>query len=154
MLIFCDLNHSLVEKVRALGIESYCDDYFRKSTEIPQAVLMTASNPQFSMGGGLDAKFAEYFPYYCQMKQMRGGGNERLGNIVFAVTVGNDYRANKEMVTSAIKYALEATKEGETLVLSGVGTGIGANGNFTEDDFIDILRGLCQEKTIIIQKRQ
>ena len=138
-IIFVDLNYNLVEKVRELGVEAYHDDYFRRSTEIPQAVLMTASNPQFSMGGGLDAKFAEYFPYYCQIKRIRGRGNERIGNIVFAVTVDNQFRASKEMVKSAIKYALEATQEGETLVLSGVGTGIGGmNG----DDFVEILKDL------------
>jgi hypothetical protein len=103
---------------------------------------MTASNPHFSMGGGLDAKFLEYFPYYCKVKQIKGGGNERIGNIIFAVTVGSDFKATKELVKEAIQFAIDNTDEGETLLLSGVGTGIGANGNFTEDDFVEVLKSL------------
>jgi len=138
-IIFCDLNSHLVEKVRELGIESYCDDYFRKSTEIPRAVLMTASNPQFSFGGGIDAKFAKYFPYYCQMKQLRGGGNERIGNACFTVSVNNDFRATKELVKNAIQFAIDNTGEDETLVLMGIGTAIG---QMTPDDFLEILKEL------------
>jgi hypothetical protein len=142
MIKFCDLNHNLVTKVRDLGIESVQNDYFNESVNTPRAVLMTASNPHFSMGGGLDAKFLEYFPYYCKVKQIKGGGNERIGNIIFAVTVGSDFKATKELVKEAIQFAIDNTDEGETLLLSGVGTGIGANGNFTEDDFVEVLKSL------------
>lgn len=140
MIIFCDLNNSLVEKVRAVGIESYHDDYFRRASEIQRAVMMTASNPQFTFGGGIDAIFTENFPYYCQLKKMRRvRGMERIGNIVFAITVNNDYKADKETVKKAIQFALDNTYEGETLVLSGVGTGIGG---LSEDDFVEILSSI------------
>jgi len=136
---FIDLNNSLVEKVRELGIKAEHGDYFRNALDIPRHVLMTASNPQFSMGGGLDAKFADHFPYYCTIKRLKGGGNERIGNIIFAITVNNNYQATKDMVKKAIEFAIENTAENETLCLSGVGTGIGG---LSEEDFIDVLKEL------------
>lgn len=143
-IIFVDLNNNLVTKVKALGIESCCDDYFRKLLEIPQAVLMTASNPHFSFGGGIDAKFAEYFPYYCKVKQTIGGKMERIGNIVFAITVDSNFKADKETVRKAINFALSKTYRDETLVLSGVGTGIGG---MSDDDFVEILKELLTNES-------
>ena len=134
---FCDLNHLLVEKVKDLGIESVQNDYFNESVDTERAVLITASNPHFSFGGGIDAKFAEYFPYYCRMKQLKGGGNERIGNICFCVTVDKTFKATKEIVKEAIQFALDNTYEGETLLLSGVGTGIGG---LDIETFVSILK--------------
>ena len=141
-IYFIDLNNSLVEKVSGLSIKAEHGDYFRNSLDIPHAVLMTASNPQFSFGGGIDAKFAEYFPYYCQMKRYRGGGNERIGNIVFSITVDNNYRATKELIKYAIIFALSQLCKDETLILSGIGTGIGG---LSEDDFCEVLKLVLEE---------
>ena len=48
----------------------------------------------------------------------------------------------KEQVKKAIQFAVDNTYEGETLLLSGVGTGIGKNNDFTEDDFVEVLKEL------------
>jgi hypothetical protein len=141
-LKFVDLNRTLVNKVQALGIEAKCADYFLESCRTPRPVLMTASNPNFTMGGGIDWHFKENYPHLVKFKQAKGGENERIGNIIFAVTVNEDLKADRETVKKAIEFALQETAENETLLLSGVGTGIGANGNFTEDDFIEVLKEL------------
>lgn len=135
-LKFVDLNHSLVEKVKDIGVEAECGDYFMTALSIPRHVLMTASNPNYTFGGGLDFYFRKHFPLYCEQKQFKKTGMERIGNIVFAETVDENLKATKEQVKKAVQFALDNTYEGETLVLSGVGTGIGC---MSEDKFVEIL---------------
>lgn len=139
MLKFCDLNNGLVEKVKEIGIKSVCADYFLEAAKTPYSVLITASNPNFTFGGGIDYHFKKNFPFYCQYKQQKGGGNERIGNINFCITVDETYKSNREMVKKAIEYGLTNLLEHETLLLSGLGTGIGG---LSEDEFVEILRGL------------
>lgn len=134
---FVDLNSNLVKMVSELGIESICSDYFLEAYKTPRPVLMTASNPRFTFGGGLDYIFTEHFPKLCQFKQIKGGEEERIANICFCITVGDDYKANKEIVKNAIQFAIDNTDENETLILSGVGTCIGGMSN---DEFIKILK--------------
>jgi hypothetical protein len=138
-IIFVDLNKSLVEKVKKLNIEATCADYFLESARTPYPVLVTASNPNFTFGGGIDYHFKKNFPFYCQYKQQKGGGNERIGNINFCITVDENYKSNREMVKKAIEYSLTNLLENETLVLSGLGTGIGG---LSEDEFVSILEEL------------
>jgi hypothetical protein len=136
-LLFCDLNASLVEKVRAIGMKSVCADYFYIANEVHRPVLMTASNPHFSMGGGIDALFRKHYPLIVSHKQAKGGGMERIQNIIFAVTVDEYLVATPEMIEKAVKFAIDNTDEGETLLLSGVGTGIGG---LNESVFVDIAK--------------
>lgn len=135
-LIFCDLNPSLCEAVAELGVVYFCGDYFLYANRVNRPVLMTASNPHFSMGGGLDAVFLKHYPLIVQHKQAKGGGMERIQNIVFAITVDHTYRATPDMIEKAIRFALENTHEGETLLLSGIGTGIGG---MSTAQFVDVL---------------
>lgn len=138
---FIDLNNSLVEKVREIGVEAICADYFNTALSIPGHVLMTASNPNYTFGGGLDFYFRKHFPFYCEQKQFKKTGMERIGNIVFAETVDENLKATKEQVKKAIQFALDNIYEGETLLLSGVGTGIGG---LSEETFIEILKELTK----------
>lgn len=137
---FVDLNGSLVKKVAALGIESVEGDYFVEAFSTPHPVLMTASNPMFTFGGGIDAIFQRQFPLMCQMKSALWGKNERISNVCFCMTVNGDITSSKSMINSAISFALGTLIEGETLVLSGVGTGIGG---LSEDDFIAVLNNIA-----------
>ena len=82
-----DLNHDLIQKAKALGYDAICADYFLESYKTENPVLMTASNPRFTFGGGLDALFMEKFRGLCEYKQVKGGGQERIANIIFAITV-------------------------------------------------------------------
>lgn len=137
-IIFVDFNESLVKKVSALGIESHHSDFFTFAyNHVERPVLMTASNPFFSMGGGLDWEFAKQFPKLCEYKRNKGTGMERIMNVCFTITVDDRLKATKESVRSALKFAIENTHEGETLLLSGVGTGIGG---ISEEDFISALK--------------
>jgi hypothetical protein len=134
---FCDLNKSLVEEVSKLGIESVHGDYFMESYKTFRPVLVTASNPFWSFGGGIDAHFITHFKGPCIYKQAIQGGMERIGNICFCISVNDDIEADKDSIEKALKFAVANTYEGETLLLSGIGTGIG---RLSDKDFVDVLR--------------
>jgi hypothetical protein len=137
---FVDRNYSLVKKVAELGIEAVHEDYFREARNTKNAVLMTASNPLWSFGGGIDAGFKENFPHLVDIKMDKGGDNERIGNICFTQTVGHDYKATKEIIKKALEFAIENTKKDETLLISGLGCGIGGNKLFGADEFCEVLK--------------
>lgn len=120
-----DLNRALIQAAKAEGLDAIWGDYFDEARNLPKAVLITASNPMWSFGGGIDWHFKNRFPDECKEKQERGGGMERIGNIVFAVTVDENYKATPKIITKALKFGLSQLKEGEVLVVSGLGTGIG-----------------------------
>lgn len=118
-------------------------DYFREAYKTPFPVLMTASNPLFTFGGGLDYHFMQNFPGLCEYKREVGGGNERIANICFTVTVDKDLESNIDIIKSAMSFALDSVQKNETLIMSGIGTGIGG---LSIEDFIDVLSGLFEEK--------
>jgi hypothetical protein len=62
---------------------------------------------------------------------------ERIGNICFCISVNDDIEADKDSIEKALKFAVANTYEGETLLLSGIGTGIG---RLSDKDFVDVLR--------------
>jgi len=143
-LLFIDGNLELVRKVHALGIPALQGDYFEESAKIEHPVLMTASNPRFTFGGGIDWQFLQLFPIVKQ-KQSRGGGMERVENIVFAITVDDTLRASKEQVRKALDFAISTLKENETLCFSGLGCGIGGNKNFGPDQLCEVLKEVLGE---------
>jgi hypothetical protein len=140
---FCDRNYSIVQQVAKLGIPAVHEDYFREARNTKNAVLMTASNPLWTFGGGIDYGFKENYPDLVAEKQYKGGDNERIGNICFTQTVGHDYLASKEIVKQALEFAISNTKKNETLLISGLGCGIGKNANFTQDNFCEVLKEVC-----------
>ena len=141
-IVFIDKNESLVAKVKKavkylpFKVTAKCGDIFKE-----KGVIVSASNPMFSMGGGLDALIAEKYPKECGDID-RKEGDQRHGNVIFAVTVGEDFKATRELVESALNSALDCTEKDETVLISGLGTGIGG---LDEDDFVWIfLKVLCK----------
>jgi len=120
-----DLNSRLIRRLQEEGLDAECDDYFRVAYRTKRPVLMTASNPMWTFGGGIDAVFAQHFPKLVELKQLKGGAQERISNICFCITVGSNLKADRETVKRALKFAKSQTAEDEVLVMSGVGTGIG-----------------------------
>lgn len=136
-VLFVDFNASLVQKVAALGIEAVCDDYFRKAYRVPRFVLMTASNPMWTFGGGIDAAFQRHFPELVRYKQIKAGPVERIGPICFTITVDVNLTATAKTIEDALRFAIDNTHEGETLIVNGVGTGIGG---LSEEVFCEVLK--------------
>lgn len=134
-----DLNNELITLAKQKGYNSVLSDYFNESYRTKNPVMVTASNPAFTFGGGIDYQFTKHFPKLCEYKQSKGGGNERISNVCFVITVGNDLKATKDTVKSAIKFAMENTNKDETLCLSGLGTAIGG---LSLQEFFEILEEL------------
>ncbi len=61
------------------------------------------------------------------------GKNKRIEDIVFTITVNEELKATRELVKEALVFALKETREDETVLISGLGTGIGG---LDEDDFV------------------
>lgn len=137
MIKLVDLNRSLIQEAKKADIDATWGDYF--SDIQPNEVLITASNPKWTFGGGIDAKFFQLYPFDCREKQEIGGGMERIGRIVFAITVDENLRATEEIITKALEFGLSQLKKGEVLRVSGLGTGIGG---LPTNSFIEILKKL------------
>jgi hypothetical protein len=135
-IIFCDGNADLVELVKLKGIPAIKNDYFLEASRTNNPVLMTASNKWWTFGGGIDASFYRNFKYLCDLKRNKGGGNERIENICFTITVDDKLRATEKSIRSALQFALDNTGEDETLLISGVGCGIG---QFPREKFVELL---------------
>ena len=137
-----DLNRSLIQQAKKASIDAVWGDYFSEAEKIPNAVLITASNPKWTFGGGIDLGFYNHFYSECREKQEKGGGMERIGNIVFAITVNEEYKSTPEIVKQALEFGLSTLKKNETLVTSALGTGIGG---LPTDIFIEIIKDLSPE---------
>jgi hypothetical protein len=132
-IIFIDKNKKLVEKVKKavkhfpIKIECICGDIFKQD-----GVIVSASNPSFSMGGGLDALIKKHYPQECSQVKKQG----QIGNVMFTITVGDDFKATRETVDNALAFAMNEKNNlspDQTLLISGLGTGIGG---LDEDDFV------------------
>jgi len=141
-ILLIDLNKDLIELAEANGIECVYGDYFREGYKQTRPVFVTASNPNFTFGGGIDYLFTKHFPELCRLKQFNGGGSERIANICFTITVDEYLKANKELVKEALLFAINNTDDNETLCLTGLGTNIGG---MNIQEFIDLLLELINK---------
>lgn len=133
---FIDLNPEIVDLVaRECGLESKCADIIEYQDNFG-GVLVTASNPKFTMGGGLDAKIKAKFPWACELARQTKG-NKRIDDIIFTVTVNDKLKATPKLVESALYFAIKMTQRKETLLLSGLGCGIGG---MEPEEFVQILK--------------
>jgi len=123
-IIFIDKNKRLVNKVKkALGeckIQVKCGDIFAQG-----GVIVSASNPDFTMGGGLDYLIAQKYPKECIEARKTPNKNKRIGNVIFTITVDDKLKSNYKLVKKALSFAKKSLKKNETLLVSGLGTGIG-----------------------------
>lgn len=136
-ILFIDKNESLVKKVKKaikhlpFEVSAKQGDIFSK-----KGVIVSASNPSFSMGGGLDAAIAERYPRECEIARKTPGEMRQVGPVMFTITVGDDLKATRDTVGSALKFALDTKNHSsyeQTMLVSGLGTGIGG---LDEDDFV------------------
>lgn len=123
-IVFIDKNKRLVNKVKkALGeskVQVKHGDIFAE-----RGVIVSASNPNFTMGGGLDALIARKYPKECAEARNTPGKNKRIGDVIFTITVDNKLKSNIMLVRKALNFAKRNLKKNETLLVSGLGTGIG-----------------------------
>ena len=122
-----DKNPKLIKAVKQLLKAVPYKDVTAKVGNIfkHKGVIVSASNPLFSMGGGLDAEIAKRYPKECAKAQKKKGVNQRIGDVVFTVTVDEELKSSRRLALTALNFAISKTKSNETLLISGLGTGIG-----------------------------
>ena len=139
---FIDTNKSLCKKVEKLGyFEVFNEDIIKHITS--DTIIVSASNPSFTFWWGIDKLIAEIYPKECEQKQARKGWNERIGKVIFTITVDNNIQASKILLIQSFNSILQLWEETETILLTGLGTWIGW---LSEDDFIEVLLDIFPKK--------
>lgn len=131
-LIFCDRNQKLIELVfrEDLPLTMAKGDIFRAAEDYA-AVIATASNPSFTMGGGLDLQITKKFPDEV-VNLWHGKITKHLLGIV---SVNDQLEATDEIIRFALQTIVRASKN-QNIVFTGIGTGIGG---MSEAKFVEIL---------------
>lgn len=138
-LVVADLNWDLIKELgERLGspyIKSPLSLYWGSIFDL-KGVIVSASNFYYQMSGGLDAQINRRYFNECEEARKDPGVNQRIGNVIFTITVDENLNATPELVRNAVRFALDNVKKDETLLLSGLGTGIGS---LNIETFCDIL---------------
>lgn len=131
-ILFVDMNNRLCDMVSQLNMcDVICWDILEQ-----EWVIVTASNPSFTMWWGLDRAIANKYQSICNRKKTKKWGNERIANIIFTITVDDNIQATPELVSDAIEFAVKNTQDSETVLLSWLGTWIWG---LPEKTFVNIL---------------
>ena len=134
-LIFVDKNPELIERIKELKMfQAYVWDI---RDYVKDNLIVTCSNPNFTFWGWVDAVIKELYPEECKQKQAKKWENERIGNVIFTITVDNNIQSSKLLVMKALKSIFCFAKEEENVVLTGLWTAIGW---LSIDDFIEVLK--------------
>jgi len=123
-IIFTDLNEKLVTKVKKIHKETinntHCEliavnlDVLKTKKKYPNALIITASNPDFNMGGGLDAfKFTN--------------------NLFFIKSCDENLKTNKKIIQRALLGVYFASRKND-IIITGIGTQIAG---LSINDFLD-----------------
>lgn len=141
---FIDTNKELVKKVKkAIPHFQYeIGDIMDIYNKTKNAVIVTASNPDFNMSWWLDRVIYDNFKEICDKKE-KNGENERIENIIFTITVDKNLKSSKKLIYQALQTIMRYGEEDETILLTGLGTGIGW---LSDDDFIEVLKDFFPRK--------
>ncbi len=123
MIIFADTNKELCDQVNELKLTNILvinDDVLKINKLLPMTRIVTASNPSFSAGGGLDFTLKKVFSH----EWVAAKEGVLTQNLFFVVSVGDDFKATEELVRKALISVKEESVY-HTLILTGLGTGIG-----------------------------
>ena len=117
-----DLNEGLIEKIKSLDFPSYTNFDIAVGDAITlwqetDAVIVSASNPSFTMGGGLDADIKALRP-----DDRPTHTNHLIGDVLYCITVDESLQSNYDLVFAAIRDANTLDRD---VIITGLGTGIG-----------------------------
>ena len=138
-LIFCDTNKELLKKVEKVFRETinhtHCEliisknDLLETKKEYKEALIATASNPSFTMNGGIDRIIKNNYPDQCE--------NTRefkfTKDLFFTITCDENIKTNKKIIQRALLGIYFASRKND-IIFTGLGTGVAG---LSEDDFID-----------------
>lgn len=135
-IILIDKNKELLDYLRHTGINTIEGDILNQN-----GIILSASNPSFTMGAGLDKAIKTKYPELC--KNLVKGKNQRKGNIIFGISVNEQLKATKELVIKSLKFARDNTSDDEDLYITGIGTGIGG---LSYEDFFNCICKVFSDK--------
>ena len=142
-IIFCDRNKELLSEVLKLfGTEKnnlHCElivdtsgDVLECKEKHPDAKIVTASNPKFDMGGGLDLILKTKYAEQCQTAREFKTTND----LFFVVSVDNDLKSTRKIIQRALLAVYLCSRKND-IILNGLGTGIGG---LSIEDFVKELK--------------
>jgi len=141
-LIFCDTNKSLRDKVTKVFQEqenrTHCNlivskkDLLKTKKDYPNALITTASNPNFNMAGGIDGIMANNYPDEI----INAREFKFTDNLFFTVTCNKELKTDKKIIQRALLGIYFASRKND-IIFTGLGTGVAG---LSEDDFIDELK--------------
>jgi hypothetical protein len=141
-IIFCDTNKSLLKKVKKVFKEisnkTHCElivsnsDLLNTKKKYKGALVATASNPDFTMGGGIDGIIKKEYPEQC--KDIREFKFTK--DLFFTITCDSNLKTDRKIIQRALLGIYFASRKND-IIFTGLGTGIGG---LNEDDFISELR--------------
>jgi len=138
-IIFCDRNKEFLSEVLKLfGTEKnnlHCElivdtsgDVLECKEKHPDAKIVTASNPKFDMGGGLDLILKTKYAEQCQTAREFKTTND----LFFVVSVDNDLKSTRKIIQRALLGVYFCSRKND-IILTGLGTGVGG---LSSKDFI------------------
>ncbi len=138
-IIFCDINKSLREKVKKAIKETYNNthselivsdkDILGTKKDYPNALIVTASNPDFTMNGGLDLIIKENYKEQCyEPREFKF-----TKDLFFVISCDKNIQSNRNIVRRALCGVYFANRKND-IILTGIGTSIAG---LSEEDFIE-----------------
>jgi len=139
MIIFVDQNKKLCKLVKLAlpKLRVLNKDILEVKQNFLGSKIVTASNPRFFAGGGLDALLEK--EYSIEWKEAQCG--KMTNNLFFVISVNQFLQPDFNLIKKALIQVLEASKY-NTLLLTGLGTGIGG---LKEKQFVKLLKEVLGE---------
>lgn len=127
-IYFCDkdekFNKLAIETVPRVNNLSYSKDF--NIDEIFADIISTASNPNFTFGGGLDAYLQKRFGLKDAEKYTVVKGDHKIWQVFFNITCDENIKSDKWLVLEAYRRYFAYCREHElkNIVVTGFGCGI------------------------------
>jgi hypothetical protein len=126
MIMFCDKNELLIEYLKNIFIKKNITYKVCDISEVSGDIISTASNPDFTFGGGLDLYLKNRF----KLKKGKLGvvvkGDSKIKNIYYNITCDKDIKTEFNIVYEAYKRYFEycKTQKINNIIVTGFGNGI------------------------------
>ena len=126
-LIICDKNKELINQLKEINLKSDYfdfiisdkDDVFECKKDYPDARIVTASNPDFKAGGGLDLALANKYPEeWKQAKEFN-----ITDNLFFIISCNDKFKSSRQIIKRALVGVFAYKNKGD-FILTGIGTAI------------------------------
>lgn len=141
MIIFTDTNKELINEVKKINFSNSNlhteviiedKDVLEVKKQYPDALIVTASNPEFKAGGGLDAVLSkEYSEQWKEAQEFKF-----TKDLFFVVSCDNNIKSSRAIIKRALLGVYFASRK-HNIILTGIGTSIAG---LSINEFIEELK--------------